>query len=314
MNNLSRYRQLTDVHRQLPLFFQPWWLDALCADWNVALVENDKDIQAVMPFQQEKKWGLRLLRHPPLCPYLGPYFFIRSTQQQKQWGEEERLLTALLAQLPQYDYCQLTTVPGFENFPAFHQRQFKNSNRLTYLLEVSPSEEELFLQISSRLRQYIKSAQKSLRIELEQQPDLALFLSWHKNAFEKKGSPYPFSLPLIEKIVSAAEAHQASLFQTAFDEQNRPVAMLWTPFDGQKSYHLLAATAPNSTHNGALGLLTWNAIKQAKTRGLKQYDFEGSMDKGIEAFFRKFGGQRIPYLQFEHCPSRLWRWKRNLLG
>jgi len=313
MNNLSRYRQLTDVHRQLPLFFQPWWLDAVCGDWEVAIVENEKGVQAVMPFQQEKKWGLRLLRNPPLCPYLGPQF-LDSPAPPKQWAEEERLLEALLAQLPQYDYCQLTTVPGFENFPAFYQRQFSNSNRLTYLLEVSPSEEELFSQISSRLRQYIKSAQKSLRVEQEQQPDLALFLFWHQRAFSRKGSPYPFSLSLIEKTVTAAEAHQASLFQTAYDKHNRPVAMLWSPFDGQKSYHLLAATAPDATHNGALGLLTWNAIKQTKAHGLKQYDFEGSMDKGIEAFFRKFGGQRIPYLQFEHCSSRLWRWKQNLLG
>lgn len=313
MNNLSRYRQLTDVHRQLPLFFQPWWLDAACGDWEVAIVENEKGIQAVMPFQQEKKWGIHLLRNPPLCPYMGPYF-LSAARPPKQWAEEERLLEALLAQLPKYDYYQLTTVPGFENFPAFHQRQFTNSNRLTYLLELSAPEEELFSQISGRLRQYIKSAQKSLRVEQEQQPDLALFLSWHQRAFSRKGSPYPFSLSLIEKTVTAAEAHQASLFQTAYDEHNRPVAMLWTPFDGQKSYHLLAATSPDATHNGALGLLTWNAIKQAKVRRLKQYDFEGSMDKGIEAFFRKFGGQRIPYLQFEHCPSRLWRWKQNLLG
>lgn len=313
MNSLSRYRQLTDLHRQLPLFFQPWWLDAVCADWDVSIAENDKVIQAVMPFQQEKKWGFRLLRNPPLCPYLGPYL-LEPNHQAKQWAKEEQLLTTLLAQLPRYDYCQLTTVPGFGNFQAFHQQQFANRNRLTYLLDVSPPEEELFSGISSRLRQYIKSASKKLRIETEQQPNLDLFVSWHKMAFAKKDSPYPFSLPLIEKIVAAAETHQASLFQTAYDEKNRPVAMLWTPFDGQKSYHLLAATAPEDSHNGALGLLTWHAIKKAKSLGLKQYDFEGSMDKGIEAFFRKFGGQRMPYLQFEHCPSRLWHWKQFLLG
>ncbi|HET8574024.1 MAG TPA: GNAT family N-acetyltransferase [Edaphocola sp.] len=312
MNNQSRYRQLSDLHRRLPLFFQPWWLDTLSQHWDIALVETGKGVQAIMPFQLEKKWGLRLLRNPPLCPYLGPLFFT-GPDQQKQWSEEDRLLETLLQQVPKWDYFQLTTVPGFQNFLPFYQRGFTNSNRLTYLLDLSQPEEALFGQISPRLRQYIKSAQKILHIE-QQQPDVALFLSWHKKAFEKKGKPYPFSSPLIEKILTVAEQHRASLFQTAFNEQNQAVAMLWTPFDGQTSYHLLAATVPGPTHNGALALLTWSAIKSAKARGKKHYDFEGSMDKGIEAFFRKFGGRRVPYLQFEHCPSRLWQLKRSFWG
>jgi hypothetical protein len=39
----------------LPLFHQPWWLDAVCAgNWDVAILKEQEKILAVWPYQVEK--------------------------------------------------------------------------------------------------------------------------------------------------------------------------------------------------------------------------------------------------------------------
>lgn len=314
MPNQSKYRPLKELQGQLPLFFQPWWLDAVSKEWDIALYEENGIIKAMFPFQIEQKVGLKLLRNPPLCPYLGPFFLFNAETPQKQWKLEEEALEKMWPQFPKYHYFQLTTQPRFQSFLPFHQKGFSNSNLLTYILDLSLYEDKLFSKIQPRLRNYIKKAEGSLTIEIQEKPNLTLFLSWHKAAFEKKGKTYPLSLSLIQNIIDSAQLHESSLFQTAFDESGQPIAMLWTPFDNKTAYHLLAATSPQSQYNGALALLTWEAIKIMKQKQKQFYDFEGSMEKGIEHFFRKFGGERIAYLQFEKYHSLFWKLKKEFLG
>lgn len=314
MKNQTQYRKQTELIQKLPLFFQPWWLDAVSKEWDTAIVEEKEQIAAIFVFQVEQKAGIKLLRNPPLSPYLGPLFLFEETTEQKQWKHEEQTLDKLFQQFPIWDYCQFTTPPGFQNFLHFSQKGFSNTNRLTYLLDLSQPEEIIFNNFQPRLRGYIRKAEQLLKIEQKVPEDLNQFLNWHKHSFSKKRSHYPFGLELFRTVISAAEQKHSSFFQIAQDKQNRPVAMLWTPFDQKTGYHLLAATDPNCTVNGALALLVWNAIKFLKQRNLFYYDFEGSMDKGIEQFFRKFGGKRVPYLLFEKNKSLIWRVKKELLG
>jgi hypothetical protein len=44
-----------------------------------------------------------------------------------------------------------------------------------------------------------------------------------------------------------------------------------------------------------MSLLMWEAIKYTKEKlNLNEFDFEGSDDRGVEFFFRKFGGDIKP--------------------
>lgn len=314
MKNQFLYRQQADLHLQLPLFYQPWWLDIVSENWDVAMTDETGITTAVFPFSFERKAGVKLLRNPPLCPYLGPYFLFKEPSDLRQWKREEETLEKLCRQIPKWDYFQFTTLPGYQNFLPFHERGFSNTNKLTYTIDLSAAEQDIFGNFQSRLKSYIRNAEKQLIISSEVPKDLSQFLSWHQHSFSKKGRAYPFNLKIIKHIISRAEQQQSSIFQTAFDKQGQPTAMLWTPFDQKTGYHLLAATNPQYKINGALALLVWEAIKRLKQKGIAFYDFEGSMDKGIEQFFRKFGGKRIPYLFFEQNNSMLWKVKKRLLG
>lgn len=314
MKNQVLYRQQSQLHQKVPLFYQPWWLDAVSDNWDIAMYIEDGSISAIFPYGLDRKAGLKLLRNPPLCPYLGPYFFFNESSLSKQWTREEEALEKLWKQIPKWDYCQFSTPPGYHNFLPFHQKGLTNTNRLTYTIDLFQSEEAIFSGFQTRLKHYIRSAEKKLKIRPGMPTDLSPFLEWHQLSFSKKRTPYPFSEELFRQVISEAEQHHASFFQTAVDEQNQPMAILWTPFDHTTAYHLLAATNPACKVNGALALLVWEAIKTFRRQGLSCYDFEGSMDKGIEPFFRKFGGTRVPYLLFEQNNSMIWKLKKRILG
>src|SRR5690606_9647771 len=130
MSQQQYYRTLVDLHREVPVFFRPWWLDIVCHTWDVALVEQDGQITGIMPYQVEKKAGIRLLRNPPLTPYQGPW--IRPAQDMepyKLWNREEDIFNRLWAQIPAFDSYDIMTMPGFQNFLLFHAKGFDNNIR-----------------------------------------------------------------------------------------------------------------------------------------------------------------------------------------
>lgn len=313
-NPKEEYLRRTEIHPLLPLFFQPWWLDMACFNWDIAIWEENDQIKAVFPYQIEKKLLLQLFRNPLLTPYLGPYFFERKETNAAQIAMEAEGLAELWKQIPQFDSFQVETIPEFQNFPLMQSFGFSNTAKRTYFIDLGSSEAELFIQIHSRRRNYIRKAEKELSIIIDKEPNISLLHQWHQRSFSQKEQRYPFSLPYLEKVIATTAKNKSGIFLTAKDKTGNPVAMLWTPFDEKKFYHLLGAYDSNNKINGAMDLLVWTAIKKAKEMGRAIYDFEGSMDPGIASFFQKFGGVSQTYFSFSQTNSKVWKLKRALLG
>jgi hypothetical protein len=54
----------------------------------------------------------------------------------------------------------------------------------------------------------------------------------------------------------------------------------------------MAGSDPRFRTSGAMSLLTWEAIKYAG-QVTRRFDFEGSMLRPVERFFRAFGGRQV---------------------
>jgi hypothetical protein len=61
-----------------------------------------------------------------------------------------------------------------------------------------------------------------------------------------------------------------------------------------------------------MSALLWHCIRQAKARGNRVFDFEGSMDAGVERFFRAFGARRELYLVLKRDGHWFWKLLRAL--
>jgi lipid II:glycine glycyltransferase (peptidoglycan interpeptide bridge formation enzyme) len=314
MNNKATYRSLPELQQQLPVFFQPWWLDLVSKHWDVALADNNGVITGVWPFAIDTKIGLKLVRNPLLTPYQGPLFFYpeQLTEEQKA-NFEQATFQQLWQQIPRWDSFDIEAGLSFTNRALFSQKGLDVIDHITYEIDLQQPEEKLFSAFHTNHRSLIKQALLHNKV-VEGETSLSKLLALHKETFSRKKKPYPFHSDMIEKLVTESLKREAGNLFATIDEENNITACIFTVWDSDKMYLLLSTVDLEHAHPGAVRLLIWQAIKAARDKGLKIFDFEGSMDPGIEAFFRRFGGARKTYLYASKNKSLLWKIKKTILG
>ena len=306
MSNKATYIQSTLLHQCLPIFFQPWWLDIASKDWDMILAIENKQVLAVLPICREKKMGFHLLRNPLLTPYLGPFFF-------QDADNESFLFQELWKQMPKYDSFDIETTTGFQYVGLFEEQGFDTKQKDTYILDLAVQTEMLYANINSNHRNLIKQATTSHTIE-EKPEHISTLLTLHKITFERKDKSYPFDAAVIEKLITESIQKGQGCLLSAKDQAHHITASIFVVWDRETMYLLLSAFDINEAHQGAVRMLIWEAIKKAKALNIAYFDFEGSMDPGIAAFFRRFGGERKTYLCASKTDSPLWKLKKKLLG
>lgn len=128
MTRQEKYRAFADRIPDLPLFLQPWFLDAVCAGgvWDACMVEKGGRIVAALPYFLKRKFGISYIAMPQLCKFLGPYLL----PEFRNLNDETRLYTALIDQLPQrLAAFQQDFNYGVSNWLPFYWRGFRQTTR-----------------------------------------------------------------------------------------------------------------------------------------------------------------------------------------
>lgn len=314
MSNKEKYNTSADLQQALPLFFKTWWLDIVSSKWDVAIVEKEDKIIAVFPYNKEQKLGLTILRNPVLTPFLGPFFFHPghlSSFKKINW--EEQTFEKLWNQLPAWHSFDIQSTTLFDNFMLFHQKGFVNSNRLTYHIDLSLSKDGLFSNIQSSHRKRIEQTTELYKIE-EGVDYIPYLIELHEKTFLRKGKKYIYSKTLLTEIIQKSYQYNSGKLLAAKDESGHITGTIFIAWDKEQAYLLLSAVDAEQSHKGTICLLIWQAILEAKKTGLKIFDFEGSMDAGIEPFFRRFGGERKTFLHLHLNKSKIWKLKKIFMG
>ncbi len=101
MTPKEQYRVLCQQPNDLPIFLKDWWLDAVSADWDVAISMNGDRVAGVWPYIEEKKASVTILRNPVLTPYLCPWFFpAADLKPSKRDSFESEILADLFTKMP----------------------------------------------------------------------------------------------------------------------------------------------------------------------------------------------------------------------
>jgi hypothetical protein len=82
----------------------------------------------------------------------------------------------------------------------------------------------------------------------------------------------------------------------AQDEAGRVHAVSYAVWDRNAAYYLIGGGDPALRTSGASSLLMWESIMRARAV-TDVFDFEGSMLRPVERFFRAFGARQTPYLR-----------------
>lgn len=202
---------------------------------------------------------------------------------------------------------------GFINAPMHLHAE------LTSQLDITPAEEQLLANMRKATRYEIKKA-ISLEINIEMNNDLKTIKKFYDlqllTAKRQKFVPFSYTF-LSEQFKVFLESNQAILYSAKLG--NKLLAQAFIIFYGtEAAYHYGASTEEGRKYPGAY-LIQWEAIKEAKKRGFKRYNFwgvapEGDNDhrfSGLSLFKRGFGGSNFEYL---HAQDQIINYPRYLFN
>ncbi len=257
-----------------------------------------------MPFSIQRRAGgwFRAIQPPPFITYAGPWFAYPEQKEFKlnsRYAFEKRTLGTLLTQLPPTDYTVFQCAPEVQNGLAFHWAGYRLSVRYTYLMP--PAEDDISLEngFKNTVRTDLKTAAEKVQVMRDDTAAIDIF-SLYQASLRRKGRSSDALQERFFRLHNALqERRQSACFLAKSLENGQPVAGIYLVFDHQRAGLLMNGVHPEALALRGIFPVILEAIRFCSARGLT-LDFEGSMDEGMEHFFRAFGARQQPYL-------RVWR-------
>jgi len=208
----------------------------------------------------------------------------------------------------------------------FSSRGFRNAPihlhaELTSQLDITKSEEEISAGMRKTTRYEIKGAvSMGIKISATTDPQsIKKFYDIQLLTAERQGfTPFTYKF-IYEQFKIFSEADKALLYSAELE--NKLLAQAVIIFYGREAvYHYGASTDDGRKYPGAY-LIQWEAIKEARRRGMERYNFWGVSPTenknhrfyGISIFKRGFGGKDFEYLHAQDLVIDYPRYVLNLV-
>jgi hypothetical protein len=309
MNKESYSRFCEDY--QLPVFFHPWWLDIVAPNrWKFYCARKGDRITGILPVEETKQGWFRFLKTPVLTPFLGVWFNYPETQNyHNRLSFEKEVVYQLLDQISIYHNFNARFHESFTNWLPFYWKGFHQTTRYTYIIRYRNynSFDELQKQFSSRVLRNMKKARKN-EVIVQESVNVKEFFELNKATFRRQGLQVPYSWSVVEKLFNEGKKRQKVRIFTAYASDKKAAASVFLVESNQTVYYLMGGISEEYKHTESNTLLFYEVIKQMFNEGKSEFNFEGSMIQPVEAYFRSFGAEQIPYYQIAQTPSRILRW------
>jgi len=311
MTNKDKYIEFCKQEKNIPIFSKDWWLDFVCGkdNWDVVLFEKGGEIWASWPFYLRGKGIFKIVTMPKLTQTMGIY--IKYPEKQKYYTKlswENEICRSLIAQFPKVDYFNQNFNNSFLNWLPFYWEGYQQTTRYTYIIE-NLTIKELEEKFESDIRRRIRKASK-LGIEVYESNDIDIFYKINSYTFKRKNMAMPYNHNFVKNLYEMCKEHNAVkiLFATYKDEI---IAASYLIYDENTVYYLMGGINPQKKDLGAMDAIQFASIKFALENN-RRYDFEGSMIKSIEKYFRSFGAIQIPYFSISKTSSTIFRAYKGL--
>lgn len=292
----------SDSRDDIPLWHQSWWLDAVVdgSDWDVAICESFKNIVGYHIYITSKKFGLTTLGQPRLTQYLGPYIPDFSN---RDLSSAHKILSGLEAVLPKAHYYSMNWAPEMQNWLPFFWKGYSQTTRYTYQLDLTKDEEVLFKNLDRTTAREIMYASNRHGIRVEKAIDIDEFWNLFEHTFKRKSMTIPFSKEILKQLLVVA-GEKGDVFLSR-GKNGEPLAAAIIFNTGLRSFYLAGGIGPNVGNSGAMKLCLWTAILDSKASEIPVFDFEGSMNIGVERLFRSFGANQVSFFEVSRFSPRV---------
>lgn len=172
-----------------------------------------------------------------------------------------------------------------------------------YLIDLTQKEENIFKNFSEAKRRGVRRSIKN-EIVVKETKDLETFIKIRQRQYLSVWFLVGADMRKLWKILYPENA----TLLLAYDPfNNKAVAGILLLFYEKQAYYWFASALPTGKKLFAPTLLVWEALKLAKKRGCKIFDFEGIYDerfpkaseswKGFTKFKEGFGGRKVVYME-----------------
>lgn len=305
MTNKERYAGWCAEQPAMPVFFQPWWLDAVCAGkgWDVFLVIQPRSerILAALPYLTGKRYWMRFVLMPQMTP-VGGVWLDRSllNDDGSTWDKEalQSICDELFSQLGNlnlhYYYQHFT--PGNPCPAVFQSKDMRVRERVTYRLEDLSDLDKV---IDGFSRNKKRQLQKALSLHAERgKVNVEDFYRFHRDMLAARHRKISYTREFLLVLERKARRQGQCEIVSIHSADGALYAEAFVVWDNRALYYLIAAQDHAHEDSGAMALLVLECIKFAREKGLV-FDFEGSMIKGVAKHFKQFGAQPVTYHSVE---------------
>lgn len=188
---------------------------------------------------------------------------------------------------------------------------------LTRELDIQPLEEELLSNMRKTTRYLIRQAQKNLDIKIENSNDISAIIEFNKLYQETTDRHHfiPFSLDYLKNQFQAFSGdNKITIFLGKYKDEIVSAAII--VFWQNLAFYHHGASSLKYPKIPVSYLLQWEAIKEAKRRGCKLYNFWGIVPEnkknhpwtGLTLFKTGFGGYKKEYVKTQDLPLSKGYW------
>ncbi len=308
--NKETYKKLCETEgERIPLFLQHWWMEAVCCgkQWDVALAYNkDGSIAGALPYLISSKFGLRYILQPQLTQYNGPWYNCPDGLSVRkrllfQYDVDRQLIDSLeKLKLAFFSQNFAPSLSNVQTWLPYYWAGYSQTTRYSYRFDPIP-EKETFLKLMSKRdrRRKIEAFLDSVSEDYAVSPDefTTFYLNYWMSLGKRCVLTGDFVKRLCETVLERGSGMIVGLRQRGNDQL---LGAKFVVYDSSCAYSLMSAFLRTHDYIGISSCLVWFAVCKLANIS-RAYDFEGSMDKGIEYFYRSFGATPVPYHHVWKC-------------
>lgn len=260
----------------------------------IGIYKDEHQLIGGFYFLNTKKYGFTFLKLPPYTPHCGLFFHSDS----KNNSSLNNFSKEVMNEICDFFTVQKSalTVLAFPStiidFQPFIWNKYKVVPNYTYRIGLEKSIEDIKANFDSKNRNVINKAIKEEVLVTE-------------NALAKEELYRFFINSLNTTDANIYEEELKNIFLKFSDDSNsfsmvakkndELLGVVFCVYDRHNCYYLLGGVNKQSGVQGVNNLLVQKSIEKAQALGCTTFDFEGSMLKGVEKFFRSFGPELVPY-------------------
>ncbi len=307
--NKKLYKQWTATQEHLPIFMQPWWMDAVCAgkEWDVLLSYNpDGTIRAALPYLIRKKWHMRWIVMPQETQIGGIWLaqnggLIEGTEDAIDIRAICDDFVEQLKALKLSYYYQHYPIAS-KAVPVMKALGFRTRERVTYRIEDLHDLDAVIAAFSKNKKRQL---QKALSLHAERGMSAEEFHQTHRYFLGLQHKQITYTREFLLVLDRKTRRNNQAEVITIRNADGVVYAAAYLVWDKHNMYYLMPCFNPMHKDSGASALLVLEALKLAREKGVI-FDFEGSMVRGIANHYRQFGSKPATYYSVERYYNPLF--------